>query len=728
MLLRIAACLAAAILFAHGRAASQTDDGETVLFSADEVVRATPDAPIIARGSVEAYFQGSRLRADRLIYDPATRIVIAIGRVSVTDPDGSTAFADRVELTDDFRDGLAEGFDAVLADNGRLAAARAVRRGATRNELDRAVYSACEVCRDDGSVMTPTWRIKALRVVQDTERKVIRYRHALLEIKGVPIFYMPYFQIPDPSVERQSGFLPPQIGQNDRIGLFADIPYYFALSDHYDATLMPKITGQDGILWQGEYRQELRRGSLAVEGGVLDFEGDTDEPGIAATRWHYFITGDYQLPWEWTAELDVERVSDDTYFRRYQVIRTGSVARLNQPPFNNRLQSFLRLSRPVGDGHAQTETFLFEGLRAADDPGLTPLAAPIFEYRQRFRDPLVGGAAAVFMNGVNLQRLDGADQRRLSTGVDWRKRFVGFGGQVMQFSADVRGDVFVLDDLGLGVESGPVASDENDAVVARFAPTVSADWSWPFARSGRGPDVIIEPRVQLITSYDTAEDEFLLNEDSRSVEFDATNLFVRNKSPGYDLFETGPRANVGVEIAARFGPSLSASAMIGQQVRLTAEDAFAANNGLDGRRSDFVSGVEVNLRRWLRASARARFDERTGQIRRNDAAVRTTIGPVTAAAEYARLISPDDAEGEENFDESLNARLTLRVTKNWALTGQTQEDLDESRTIRQRFGVIYRDNCSSFSVLYQRDGVRDRDLRPSSAILFTFSLDTIAPS
>lgn len=176
---------------------------ETILFEADTVWRENQTSPIIAEGSVQAYFGKRYLRADKLSYDPQTDIVIASGNVSITDETLETAFAGRVQLSGDLRDGVVENFSAMLAENARLAAQSGVREQGARTKLRKAVYTSCSVCKDDGSDKTPTWRVKALRVTRDEEYKMVRFHHAFFEIKGVPILYTPFIQAADPSVEAE---------------------------------------------------------------------------------------------------------------------------------------------------------------------------------------------------------------------------------------------------------------------------------------------------------------------------------------------------------------------------------------------------------------------------------------------------------------------------------------------------------------------------------------------
>ena len=163
-----AALLASAVLPATAWAQGEIADSdlsvtpETVLFEAAEVTRADEMSPIVAVGNVRAYFGQRYLKADRLVYDPATDIVVAEGNVSITDENLQTAFAGRVELTGDLRDGIAENFSALLEDNARLAGDTAIREQGARTRVSKGVYTACSVCDAEGDAKTPTWRVKAL--------------------------------------------------------------------------------------------------------------------------------------------------------------------------------------------------------------------------------------------------------------------------------------------------------------------------------------------------------------------------------------------------------------------------------------------------------------------------------------------------------------------------------------------------------------------------------------
>src|SRR4029079_5411220 len=89
---------------------------------------------------------------------------------------------------------------------------------------------------------------------------------------------MPCIQSADPMVKRKSGFLMPTYSHSNELGSTVEVPYYFALSDHYDFTFAPMYTEKAGVLLQGNWRHQLASGAYNINlAGVWD-EGTADAP------------------------------------------------------------------------------------------------------------------------------------------------------------------------------------------------------------------------------------------------------------------------------------------------------------------------------------------------------------------------------------------------------------------------------------------------------------------
>lgn len=701
-----------------------------VLFEADIVTRETETSPILAEGNVRAYFGNRYLRADRLSYNPETDIVVAEGNVSITDENLETAFAGRVELTGDLRDGVAENFSALLAENARMAADTAVRKQGARTQLTRALYTACDVCQEDGDSKVPTWRVRALRVTRDEERKVVRFHHAFFEIKGVPILYTPFLQGPDPSVERQSGFLTPVIGASSRLGFNLELPYYLAISNHQDATFYPKYTSNDGMLWQGEYRKRDVSGYHVWQAGVIDFANDAvdengnpfvDTPGV---RWHFFGRGYRNFGDKWTAGYDVERVSDDTYLRRYDVERRGDLRQEIVTSNTNRLRSNAYARWRDGGTEFTANTYLFQGLRAADDSSLTPYVLPLLNFRHDFQWEIVGGRAYLNANFASLQRTSGVDDQRFTASAYWEREYLTENGHRFGAFGEMRGDIYYFHDLNEGTESIPGIPGDDNELVARIAPTAGIEWSYPLTRRLGGARLFIEPRVQVIASPANRNPTAILNEDSRSVEFDYAGLFEYNKSTGFDAFEDGQRANIGVTASAVFDNGLTVEASVGEQFRLQNTAAFDPSSGLSEKRSDIVGALNLRYKNIVGIENRFRIDDDDGAIQRAESFAYLNVWRFSGSVSYVRL-NEENALDDLIRREELNGTMRVKLTKHWSTGAGWREDMLAGRTISQDFVVGYVDECTTVDLIYRRDFTRDVGLPPDDALLITFTLRSL---
>lgn len=720
---------------------NEENEREEVLFEADIVEREFDNGPIVAEGNVRAFFGERYLRADRLIYNPATDVVIAEGDVSITDENLETAFAGRVELSGDLRDGIAQNFSALLEDNARLAAENAIQEQGARTRLNHVVYTSCDVCKSNGKSKTPTWRMKALRATRDRERKVVRFKHAFFEIKGVPILYVPFLQAPDPSVERQSGFLPPRIGASSRLGFNLELPYYLAISNSQDATFSPRYTANDGVLWQGEYRLRGKKGYHVLAGGVINAPnqpepappapGQTFVETTPGVRWHYFGRGYRDVGEHWRVSYDVERVSDDDYLRQYDVERRGDLRQELDRGRTNQLRSNARVAWERGGNNLTFDTYLFQGLRAQDDSSTTPYVLPLIDYRHHFRSAVAGGQASIGANIASLYRTSGTDSQRFTASANWDRDVITRGGHRFRLFAEARGDAYFFQDLDEGTEILPGAPGDPTRTEVRFAPTVGAEWSYPLARTSGDVRLLLEPRVQLVASPNSVNTSDIINEDSQSIEFDYAGLFDFNKATGFDAFEDGQRMNVGLAGSARWPNGIVVEGSIGQQFRVQTTTAFDPATGLGQTSSDIVGSLNLLYKSVIGIENRFRIDpdptdqnQNSGAFARLESQAFYRGKRFQANLSYVRL-NEENVRANLVRREELTARGRVKLTDNWSVGGAWRLDLEGNRTIRQDFIVGYEDECSTFGITYRRDRTRSINLEPDNAVLLTFTLKSL---
>ena len=177
-------------------------------------------------------------------------------------------------------------------------------------EINKGIFTSCKP-RDD----CPPWSMQSETVVHDKKKKIIKFKNAWLKLYDRPVFYFPKFFHPDPTVERQSGFLIPSLVNSSKSGNSIKIPYFFALAENKDYTLSPRIYFNGDVLVQNEYRHLEKNLDH-----ISDFSLKQLESG---TKSHFFSNSKINLDTtnflNSELEINLEKTSNDTYLKREEL-------------------------------------------------------------------------------------------------------------------------------------------------------------------------------------------------------------------------------------------------------------------------------------------------------------------------------------------------------------------------------------------------------------------------
>ena len=689
------------------RQAEFPQSGE-VLMQADELTYDRESGIVTATGNVELAYGERVLLADRVTYDENTGVVKADGNVALLDSQGDVAFADQIVLRNEMRDGVIDTLRVLLSDNSRMAGTSVVRSGGNMTTLHRGVYTACDICEEKGQT-TPLWQIKAFRVIHNQEEKRIIYEDAFIEFFGVPVFYIPYFSQPDPTVKRQSGFLPPSISSSTELGQQVEIPYYWAISPDKDVTLIPRFTTKEGTVYQGEYRQRFESGQIGMFGTATWPE--TQTPGTPADdsfRGSLFGDGRFRIDDNWSWGFRSELTTDDTYLRKYGL--SGSTD----------LVSNINATYAEGRNSFTADAYYFQGLLATDNADTTPWVAPILQYNYSLPEQYFGGRVGFSANAMVLEREIGAKSRRISSTISWERRDTTRNGFVFHSFANLRGDVYAVDDVPNPAIPG---TNFESATIARGLPTIGVEWSYPLIRADGGTRHVIEPIAQMIYSPNVGNTVEIPNEDSLSFEFDDTNLFSDNRYTGLDQWETGARANVGFRYSIFTADGGQANAMFGQSFRVEDNNSLAGSTGLRDQSSDYVGRIMVSPSKDYMAVYRFRLDDERYKIRRNEVSLMGREGPVMAELGYAYFAADQTLTFRPR--EEIYAGSVVSLNEYWRVFGQVRHDLANSRSVSNRIGIGYEDECIEVSLGFSQTFYSDRDIEPDRAVVLRLTLKTL---
>jgi LPS-assembly protein len=738
-----------------------TDEG--YYLESDLLIRDDVNQIMTARGKVQSRYQGRTLRADEVIYNSKTGEIVANGHVQLVNPDGTAEFADHLELDKDMKAGFAENFAARLDQNMKIASVTAVRRNANIQELNRAIYTPCEVCAEKPR---PTWSVSADKIVQDKQKQLIYYKNATIHLWGAPILYLPLFWHPDPQAKRSSGFLAPKIDFSKGRGTSYNQPYYYVISPSSDVIIAPQISTGVNPFLNVNYRKRFYSGTIEARGGFTydkDFDIHGDRFGQSTARSYILANGKFDIDEKWKWGFTAERVSDALLFDKYK-INDVYVQRGLFTSDDHRLVSQLFATRQDQRSWFSVSAVSVQGLRvvginpttnsanAFENSGAFPLIGPLVEARWEPDSPVLGGRLRLQGSGVMLNRSEsqygeppyylpdykgqsGVDSSRASFKADWRSStIVGNGLKVSPF-AQARGDAYSIKSY-VSPAAAALGDDSKDTYT-RALGVGGVDLSLPFYKPLKnGGNIVLEPLAQVAVGSDSSRvptvvarngtTTYLYNEDSATLEFDETNLFSANKSPGFDLYEGGQRLNVGGRATYTLPGGRSGSVLVGRSFRSEFDPLIPARTGLQSKSSDWIVAATVTPIRGITAFARTRLDSDTQEIRRLETGLDAFTTRGYASVRY--LKDELDANGlrQENFE----ARAELKVTKHFSVTTFGQRDMVQDVWRRRDIGVAYQDDCIRIDVIYQQQdryaqtaqGLR---LQPDRTIVFSLSFATL---
>ena len=193
--------------------------------SADQKIRITADEMQIeqegqiikAKGNAVAQDEkGLKMKSDLMLYDEKQSLIKADGNVILNDNDGSTYFFEKLETDDEIKNLKGINVRARLDDDSRIVGSRLIKKDHITS-LEEAEYTPC--LENDYLIENcPGWKLKANKIFQDNKTKTIHYDHARIHLFNIPVFYLPYFSHPDPSVNKRSGFLMPTVETDQNLG------------------------------------------------------------------------------------------------------------------------------------------------------------------------------------------------------------------------------------------------------------------------------------------------------------------------------------------------------------------------------------------------------------------------------------------------------------------------------------------------------------------------------
>jgi LPS-assembly protein len=276
----------------------------TPVFVSGMRIQGHHDIETEAIGEAELRQWGQTISADLLRYNKLEDEVYAQGNVRI-EQKGDITEGPELKLTLKSREGYLQQPDFQLTQQkpaGRGDAKILLFEGENKYRMEDARYTTCQAGSDD-------WYLHAQDFAIDRTSQVGTASHAYIDFMSVPILYTPWMSFSLNS-ERKSGFLSPGFGSTANSGAEFSLPYYWNIAPNRDATITPRFMTRRGMQLKNElrYLDPKYAGIANLEILPSDQVANLDRSFMSLKHQHNLGSG-------WTGALNLERASDDNYFR-----------------------------------------------------------------------------------------------------------------------------------------------------------------------------------------------------------------------------------------------------------------------------------------------------------------------------------------------------------------------------------------------------------------------------
>lgn len=602
---------------------------------------------ISAEGDVVMRYEGYQLTGDKLSYNQTTGELDFVGNVTVREPAGTVFSTDRIRVTGGMKEAFLESMTLTTAD-GTIVRAKDVNYSRELETiLTQAHYSPCGLCIDSKGRRIG-WKVDASKIVYNRDEGWVYLEGASLELLGIPVAWVPWMVLPDPTQPRRQGFRMPSVDYNPQYGGRLDLPYFVPVSDTMDLLLTPALFSRQGFMMAAEWAQRFDYGEYDIKAsGIYQLDpsaytgtvGDTTWRGAVQTSGRFVPFEDWKAGWSYTAFSDAAYLVDYKQQTWKNVVNEVYATHLSDDFYlDMRLQQFNLLGN-VTPLQQEQNARAIPNIKAAHYLDLDDMGQVAFEARVLGIQRGVDSTATY--NGVPYIFAYEENKVHATIEASWQNQYILPGGIVATPYLGLRGDAGYYDGSS-ALLAGPIS-------LLEATPIAAMDVRWPVIAVNGYDTHLFEPIAQLVYRGSGTTLTGITNDDAQSFVLDDTNLFSYNRFSGTDRQETGLRMNVGGRYLANFEDGSWLQLIGGQSYYLAGLNALGVadtsqtgtSTGLGGTASYIVLGAQGSPFTGLTLGAKTQLDPASFAIKRGGVAAAFSFDGISVGGDYAYI--PADA-------------------------------------------------------------------------------------
>ena len=540
----------------------------------------------------------------------------------------------------------------------------------------------------------PPWEMSAKEIRHDKKKKTINYKNASLKIYDQKVFYFPKFFHPDPTVERQTGFLIPKLQDNSSSGLSLNIPYFFAMAENKDITISPRFFFDDQILLQSEFRQKNKK-SFHIADVSQYISNDNNSKG------HFF----YDFSKKYTAKnfndidlnVELQQVTDETYLKAFKV---------DSPIIKNKtkLKNLLGLDFYSDNLSINSSFDVYEDLSKADSDK--------FEYVPNFSfSNIINNNYSIDSSGYYKNYNTNIRETVLINNFNFQSTPRYFNNGI------VNEKKFLLKNVNSKAKNSE--NFENN-LSHTLLPTLQSTYTFPLIKNTDRFKNTLTPKFSLKLSPDYTKD--IRNRSDGQIEY--SNIYELNRLGIEEANEGGISATYGYEFTKIDKSTFTQKMKFGfaNNLRLDENKDLPFHTNLGDKVSDFVGIFEYNSIDNFKLDYN--FSLKDNLIEKNY--------ELFGFEFYLKNLSSTFEYRNENNsklkDSYLQNETRYNFDENNSLIFKTRENKEKSFTEFYNIMYQYKNDCLTAGIEYNKEYYSDQDLKPSENLFFKISIISFVSS
>lgn len=680
----------------------------------------------------------NKITANNFVYNINNKVIEAIKKVIFTDNDGNQFYFTYLKYNENNQKGFGKKLKTNLKDKSYTQSDDVeidFNKNITR--LKNAKYTTCEILNNKKGNFCPSWSLNSKNVIHDKEKKKLIHKNSVLKIKNFPIFYSPYLSHPDPSVKRQSGFLPPAIKSLSNIGRTLSVPYFLAISDDKDLTITPVYYTDEYSLLKTSYRQDFKNSFLQVENGYSKGYKDLNKTGRTPGSRSYLFAdfkGKYKNIFFKENELTfkLQRVSQENFLR---------VNKINTKLFSENiriLENSFKISSYGPNKRIEIKTGVFENLDSPNNTKYTHYL-PDGIYSQNFNN------IKYFSTNLNSYFQGKKFSTNQKQGTIKNIINLNSKNQLVQKNTGLGSRLKLSINNINSYNDNVTGLDENLNIKNYF--TIATDSELPLAKFDKNSYTLITPRV--FVKYTTGE---MKNSSDDEKYLNYSDVFAMNRTNNLDKPETGLSFGYGISYDktitadSKESPDYKYSLGLAQVMRTTKLEKMPVKSSLNNKNSDFAGFFQFNVDG--KKENNLANDNGVGfldNFKRNYAHIKYDYNLENDFSNISRSVLKIESSYNKfytgiNFQEKKNhvgdlKSGTLNIKKlfhdNYYLNFSGTKNFNTSETENIEFGINFENDCILTSLNLSKNFYSDKDFTSSKSLIFRILIkpfsDNIAP-